>query len=388
MKSIIICASLLSVLTLGCGPGETQEANEKQEPQSLTAMDESNFEKTIDGKPVKLYRLTNANGMEMTVTNFGARVVELFAPDKEGNFEDVVLGYDNLEDYINNPGSYYGAPIGRYGNRIADAQFTLDGQTYALEANNGPNNLHGWPGGYHIVVWEVIEATDQKLAMKYVSEDGHGGFPGELTVHMNYFLTDDNEFKITYEARTDKPTIANLTHHSFFNLNGHGEGDVKNHMLKLEADRFTPVNEVLIPLGELRPVKGTPMDFTSPHLIGERIDSDYPQLQIAGGYDHNWVINREEGSDDTLLAATVWVPENGRKMEVYTDQPGVQVYTGNFMDGTSASKGDKTYGKRGAICLETQHFPDSPNQTQFPSVTLRPEETYTHECVYKFSVMD
>ncbi|WP_163379238.1 aldose epimerase family protein [Cyclobacterium sp. SYSU L10401] len=386
MKSTLISSLVLSGLLLACGPGETENSQENQEPQSLTAMDKSKFEKTIDGKPVKLYRLHNKNGMEMTVTNFGARVVELFAPDKNGNFEDVVLGYDNLEDYINHPGSYYGAPIGRYGNRIADAKFTLDGETYELEANNGPNNLHGWPGGYHIVVWEVIEATDQKLAMKYVSADGHGGFPGELTIFMNYFLTDENEFKITYEATTNKPTIVNLTHHSFFNLNGHGEGDVTNHMLELDADKFTPVNEVLIPLGELRPVAGTPMDFTSPHLIGERIDADYEQLQKGGGYDHNWVINREEGNKDTKLVASVWVPENGRKMEVFTDQPGVQVYTGNFMDGTSPSKGDKTYGKRGAICLETQHFPDSPNQPQFPSVTLRPGENYTHECVYKFSV--
>ncbi|MEX0883525.1 MAG: aldose epimerase family protein [Cyclobacteriaceae bacterium] len=349
-------------------------------------MDPTKFEKSLEGGEVKLYHLHNENGMEMTVTNYGARVVELFAPDKEGNFEDVVLGYDNLDDYINHPGSYYGAPIGRYGNRIAGANFPLDGQEYELEANNGPNNLHGWPGGYHIVVWDVLEATDQKLAMKYVSEDGHGGFPGNLTVYMNYFLTDDNEFKITYEAETDQPTIVNLTHHSFFNLNGHGEGDVLNHMLELNADHFTPVNEVLIPLGEIAPVKGTPMDFREPHLIGERIDNDYEQLQIGGGYDHNWVINRENESTATILAATVWVPENGRKMEVFTDQPGVQVYTGNFMDGTSPSKDGKTYEKRGAICLETQHFPDSPNQSQFPSVTLRPGEKYEHVCIYKFSV--
>ncbi|SEI82644.1 aldose 1-epimerase [Cyclobacterium xiamenense] len=388
MNALRIPIVALLGLVISCGPAEKQEAAEAQTTKTLSAMDPAKFEKTINGKEVSLYRLSNANGMEMTVTNFGARVVELFAPDKEGNFADVVLGYDNLDDYINHPTSYYGAPIGRYGNRIADAQFTLNGETYELEANNGPNNLHGWPGGYHIAVWEVLEATDQKLAMKYVSPDGEAGFPGELTVFMNYYLTDDNEFRITYEATTDQPTVVNLTHHSFFNLNGHGEGDVKNHMLELNADRFTPVNEVLIPLGDLRPVEGTPMDFTEPHRVGERIDDDYEQLQKGGGYDHNWVINREEGSSETILAASVWVPENGRKMEVYTDQPGVQVYTGNFMDGTSASKGEKTYGKRGAICLETQHFPDSPNQPQFPSVTLNPEETYTHECIYKFSVTD
>jgi aldose 1-epimerase len=387
-KQLIISSFLLGTLLLSCGGSENAQEKENQEPTMLTKMDQSKFEKSLEGGDVKLYRLFNPNGMEMTVTNFGARVVELFAPDKEGKFEDVVLGYDNLDDYINHPGSYFGAPIGRYGNRIADAKFTLDGEEYELEANNGPNNLHGWPGGYHNVVWEVLEATDQKLSMKYVSEDGHGGFPGELTVMMDYHLTDDNEFKITYEATTDKPTIVNLTHHSFFNLNGHGEGNVHNHMLQLNADHFTPVNEVLIPLGEVAPVADTPMDFREPHLVGERIDDDYEQLQKGGGYDHNWVINRSGEGNETILAATVWVPENGRTMEVYTDQPGVQVYTGNFMDGTSASKGSKTYGKRGAICLETQHFPDSPNQPQFPSVTLRPGEIYNHVCIYKFSVKE
>jgi aldose 1-epimerase len=241
--------------------------------------------------------------------------------------------------------------------------------------------------GYHDRVWEVLEATNQMLAMKYVSPDGEAGFPGELTVYMNYYLTDDNEFKITYKATTDKPTIVNLTHHSFFNLNGQGEGNVRNHMLELNADKFTPVNDVLIPLGELKPVEGTPFDFKEPHLIGERIDADNEQIKKGGGYDHNWVINREEGDTETIKIASVWVPENGRKMEVFTDQPGVQVYTGNFMNGKGAAKEEKVYEKQGAICLETQHFPDSPNQSSYPSVTLRPGETYNHECIYKFSVI-
>lgn len=389
MKTSIILVLLFSGIVLACSQGTKEQTENKQKtaPNYLTAMEDSAFEKNVNGKEVKLYHLSNKNGMEMTVSNFGARVVELFAPDKNGNFEDVVLGYDNLDEYINTPGGYYGAPIGRYGNRIADAKFTLDGQTYQLEANNGPNNLHGWPGGYHDRVWEVLEATNQMLAMKYVSPDGEAGFPGELTVYMNYYLTDDNEFKITYKATTDKPTIVNLTHHSFFNLNGQGEGNVRNHMLELNADKFTPVNDVLIPLGELKPVEGTPFDFKEPHLIGERIDADNEQIKKGGGYDHNWVINREEGNTETIKIASVWVPENGRKMEVFTDQPGVQVYTGNFMNGKGAAKEGKVYEKQGAICLETQHFPDSPNQASYPSVTLRPGETYNHECIYKFSVI-
>ncbi|MDO6435802.1 aldose epimerase family protein [Cyclobacterium sp. 1_MG-2023] len=390
MKNLTLKALFIAGLLTACGQNNKEQAVTEQqtEPKYLTAMEDSAFEKTIDGKEVKLYHLTNKNGMEMTVTNFGARVVELFTPDKNGNFEDVVLGYDDLDEYSINPGGYYGAPIGRYGNRIANAQFTLDGKTYSLEANNGPNNLHGAPEGYHKVVWEVLEATDQKLEMKYVSPDGEAGFPGELTVFMNYYLTDDNEFKITYKATTDKPTIVNLTHHSFFNLNGHGEGSVRNHKLQLNADNFTPVDDNLIPLGEIRSVKGTPFDFSEPHLVGERIDADNEQLKKGGGYDHNWVVNREEGNTETIKIASVWVPENGRKMEVYTDQPGVQVYTGNFMTGGGPSKAGKDYGKQGAICLETQHYPDSPNQPSFPSVTLRPEETYSHECIYKFSVID
>lgn len=389
MKTSPLLALLVSGMVMACGQNTKEQAENEQkiEPKFLTAMEDSAFEKNINGKEVKLYHLTNKNGMEMTVTNFGARVVELFAPDKNGKFEDVVLGYDNLDEYINTPGGYYGAPIGRYGNRIAGAKFTLDGKTYPLEANNGPNNLHGAPGGYHKVVWEVLEATDQKLAMKYVSPDGEAGFPGELTVYMDYYLTDDNEFKITYKATTDKPTIVNLTHHSFFNLNGHGEGNVRNHMLQLNADHFTPVDDTLIPLGDIKPVKGTPFDFSEPHLIGERIDDDNEQLKKGGGYDHNWVINREEGNKETIKTAAVWVLENGRKMEVFTDQPGVQVYTGNFMNGGGASKAGKSYGKQGAICLETQHYPDSPNQPSFPSVTVKPGDTYTHECIYKFSVI-
>lgn len=387
MKKSLLITLLAAGMLAACDSGEKKQESEDK-PLMHTKMDPSKFEKSLEGGEVKLYRLFNNNGLEMTVTNFGARVVELYTPDRGGNFEDIVLGYDNLDDYVNHPNSYYGAPIGRYGNRIAGAKFTLQGKEYQLEANNGPNNLHGWPGGYHNVVWEVLEATDQRLAMKYISEDGHGGFPGTLTVYMTYSLTDDDEFKIEYEAETDKPTIVNLTHHSFFNLNGHGEGDVLNHKMQLNADHYTPVNEVLIPLGEIAPVEGTPMDFREPHLVGERIDDDFDQLKKGGGYDHNWVLNRQDSDKEVIWAGAAWVPENGRKMEVLTDQPGMQVYTGNFMDGKGKSKEGKIYGKRSAICFETQHFPDSPNQPQFPSVELNPGETYEHICIYKFSVVD
>lgn len=385
MKKILIAIGI-ALLAYSCGPSNETQQEEENQMQTYSKIDPAKFQKNLPEGEVRLFVLKNKNGLEMTVTNFGARVVEIFTPDRDGDFEDIALGFDNLDDYMDSPGGYFGAPIGRYGNRIANAAFTLNGKTYKLEANNGPNNLHGWPGGYHNVVWDVLEAGDQVLKMRYLSPDSQAGFPGNLTVTMTYSLTDDDEFKIEYEAETDQPTVVNLTHHSFFNLNGHGEGNVHNHQLTLNADHYTPVNDVLIPLGEIAPVEGTPMDFRTPHLVGERVDDDFDQLKVGGGYDHNWVLNRKGGSNNPEWAATVVVPENGRKMEVFTTQPGVQVYTGNFMDGRSKSKEGKTYGKRSAICLETQHFPDSPNQPNFPSVVLNPGERYHHFCIYKFSV--
>lgn len=390
MKNYLIFGLALAIFCSCNGnnkKGEELTATENTTNHTHSTMEESNFKKTLPEGEISLYRLINANGLEMDVTNFGARVVALYVPDREGNFDDVVLGYDDLDGYIDHPTSYFGAPIGRYGNRIADAQFTLDGKTYQLEANNGPNNLHGWPGGYHLVVWDVEEATDQKLVLSYLSKDGQGGFPGNLKIKMTYELTDQNEFKIDYEAETDQSTVVNLTHHSFFNLNGAGQGDVLNHQMLIDADTYTPVNDVLIPTGEIAAVAGTPMDFTSPHLIGERVDADFEQLKFAGGYDHNWVLNKEKGDSKAQLAATVVVPENGRKMEVYTTEPGIQFYGGNFLNGETGKDG-QTYVKRGALCLETQHFPDSPNQPDFPSVVLNPGEKYTQTCIYKFSVED
>ncbi len=388
MKSNLIL--LVAVLFFSACSNKTEKNEEDTRAETENnfkhlTMEDSSFNKTLPEGEVKLYRLKNKNGLEMEVTNFGARVISLYTPDRDGNFEDVVLGYDNLGEYMENPGSYFGAPIGRVGNRIAGGKFTLDGETYALEANNGPNNLHGWPGGYHNVVWTVEEEDDQKLVFSYVSADGHGGFPGTLTVRMTYALTDENEFKIDYEAETDQATPVNLTHHSFFNLNGAGNGEVNNHMMYINADHYTPVNEVLIPTGEIAPVEGTPMDFTTAFVIGDRVDEDFEQLQHAGGYDHNWVLNKEDGNSGPQLAAAVWVPENGRKMEVYTTEPGIQFYGGNFLDNVSGKHG-QNYVKRGAFCLETQHFPDSPNQADFPSIILKPGEQYTQTCIYKFSI--
>ncbi len=322
----------------------------------------------------------------MTVSNFGAKVVTLLVPDRDGKLADIVLGYDSLKDYQESAEPYFGAAIGRYGNRIANGEFTLGGKTYQLAKNNGPNSLHGGPDGFHNVVWEVVSANEQEIVFSYTSVDGEEGFPGTLSVLMTYVLTEEGEFKITYEASTDKQTVVNLTHHSFFNLNGAGSGEITDHILTLNASAYTPVDSLLIPTGEIASVGGTPMDFRSSVAIGERIEADFQQLAYGKGYDHNWVLDKEEAGV-LSLAATVIAPANGRKMEVYTTEPGIQFYSGNFLDGSITGKEDKAYTFRSALCLETQHFPDSPNQANFPSTVLNPGETYTQTCIYKFSVV-
>lgn len=356
----------------GCGP-------ERHSQVSRAA-----FRSTVDGKATDLYTLRNTNGLEMTVTNFGGRVVELWVPDRDGNFADIVLGHDNLDAYADYTGErFLGATIGRYGNRIAAGRFTLDGQEYVLPVNDGPNSLHGGTGGFDMVVWDVIEATPQKLVLSYLSPDGDQGYPGNLTVKMTYELTDDNRFVITHEAATDRRTVVNLTHHSFFNLHGAGGPSVDDHELMIAADRFTPVDSTLIPTGCLLPVEGTPMDFRRPAPIGSRVDADFEQLRLGHGYDHNWVLSRKS-ADGLELAATVYEPAAGRYMEVWTTEPGIQFYGGNFFDGTEVGKGGKAYGYRASLALETQHFPDSPNRPEFPSTVLGPGENYLHVCVYKF----
>ncbi len=337
-----------------------------------------------DGRSVTLYTLTNANGVEVDTMNYGGIILSIRVPDRKGQFADVVLGHEKLEGYVPNP-PYIGAIVGRYANRIANGTFQLDGKTYTLPKNDGPNTLHGGTDKtFNKVVWDS-EALKGKtgVAYAYLSKDGDDGFPGNLKLRVTYTLTDSNELVIDYEATTDKTTVLNLSQHSYFNLAGEGTGDILNHELMLNADRFTPVDKNLIPTGELRPVKGTPMDFTTPTKIGARIDDNYEQLVLGHGYDHNWVINRK--GDGLILAARVYEPTSGRVLEVSTTQPGVQFYTGNFLDGTVIGKQGHVYKRRYGLCLETQHFPDSPNHLDFPSTVLKPGETFKSKTVFKFS---
>lgn len=343
------------------------------------------FGKTPDGAAVDLYTLTNSAGMRADITNYGGIVVSLFVPDRQGHLADVVLGYDSLDDYL--AGSpYFGAIIGRYGNRIGGGRFSLEGKQYTLARNNNENHLHGGLVGFDKVVWTARGVLGDKgpgLVLEYLSKDGEEGYPGNLSVTVTYILTDQNELRIHYRATTDQPTPVNLTNHSYFNLAGQGSGDILDHELTINADRFTPVDEGLIPTGELRPVEGTPMDFRRPTAIGARVDQDDRQLGFGGGYDHNWVLNGEAG--ELSLAAKVYEPTSGRVMEVFTTEPGVQFYCGNFLDGSNVGKGGRQYKHRYGFCLETQHFPDSPNKPDFPSTILRPGEEYSTTTIYEFS---
>jgi len=342
----------------------------------------ADFGKTPEGVAVSIYTLTNSHGMEARITNYGGIVVSLKAPDKTGAMSDIVLGFDTLDGYVNNT-SYFGALIGRYGNRIGKARFNLDGHEYKLAANNGENSLHGCTRGFNRAVWTPRELSDGGLELVYVSKDGEEGYPGNLRVRVTYHLTPANELKIEYEASTDKDTVLNLTNHSYFNLKGAGNGDILDHKMMINADRFTPVDAGLIPTGELRSVNGTPFDFRKPTAIGARINQDDEQLKLGKGYDHNWVLNKSANS--LSLAARVEEPTTGRVLEVHTTEPGVQFYTGNFLDGTAKGKGGKTYGFRSGFCLETQHFPDSPNKPSFPSTVLRPGQQFHSTTVYRFS---
>ena len=372
----ILGAAALGILLYSC------ESKPKEETNAEESAQEQVFGTTFQDKKVETYEIKNANGMKMKVTNFGARVTHLWVPDKDGNLVDVVLGFETLDEYTESSEKYFGAAIGRYGNRIADGKFTLNGEEYTLPQNNNGQTLHGGPGGMDYVIWDVEKSGENSLIFTYTSPDGEEGFPGELKVKMSYTLTDDNEFKVTYEAETDKATPVNLTHHSFFNLNGAGNGTVLDHTLQLNASNYTPVNEVLIPTGEIAEVKGTPFDFTSATKIGERIDQENEQLKFGGGYDHNFVLDKS-GSDLTQ-AAVISSPQTGIEMEVWTTEPAIQFYSGNFLDGTITGKGGKTYELRSAFCLETQHYPDSPNQPNFPSTILEPGEKYEQTCIYKF----
>jgi aldose 1-epimerase len=345
----------------------------------------ADFGKDKNGTTVQIYTLTNKNGVEARITNYGATLVSLKVPDRSGKMDDIIFGFDSVGGYIQTPPPpYFGATIGRYGNRIGGAKFTLDGKTYMLDKNDGMNSLHGGNHGFDKVTWTAKPSADgQAVYFTYVSKDGEGGYPGNLTANVEYTLTDNNEIRIHYTATTDQDTVVNLTNHSYFNLSGAGSGEILDHILTINADRFTPVDAGLIPTGELRNVAGTPFDFRQPHAVGERINSDDEQLKLGHGYDHNWVLNRTGSGLE--LAAKVLDPKSGRVLEVLTDQPAIQFYTGNFLDGTYKGKGGKAYQHRGALCLETQHYPDSPNHPDFPSTELKPGQTYDTTTVFRFS---
>lgn len=377
-KSVMLLT--LSILIFGASTARTE---------AQTRMKKQPFGKTAEGIPVDIYTLTNAHGVEAKIMTYGGIVVSLKVPDRKGNLGDVVLGFDTLDDYLKNNSPYFGALIGRYGNRIAKGKFTLNGKEYTLARNNGENHLHGGIKGFDKVVWKATPLTGKggkSLKLTYLSKDGEEGYPGNLSVTVIYTLTSQNELKIDYAATTDKDTVLNLTHHSYFNLAGAGAGDMLSHEVMINADRFVPIADSgAIPTGELRSVKGTPMDFTKATAVGARIEQDDEQLRFGRGYDHTWVLNKNPAGSSSL-AATVFEAKTGRVMEVYTTEPGVQFYTGNFLDGTLTGKGGKVYNQRYGLCLETQHFPDSPNQPKFPSTVLKPGQKYTQTTTYKFSV--
>ncbi|WP_367868256.1 aldose epimerase family protein [Pedobacter sp. WC2423] len=343
------------------------------------------FEGNIDGKAITLYTLKNKNGAEAAITNYGGRLVSLLVPDRNQKLTDVVLGYDSLKSYQKKGEPYFGAIIGRYGNRIAKGKFVLDGKSYQLQVNDGTNTLHGGADGFYSKVWTAKKTDAQTLELSYLAKDNEAGYPGNLTVKVSYKLTDDNALMISYSAVTDKATIVNLTNHAYFNLNGAGNQTITDHLLTIEADAYTPVDKTLIPTGKIEKVSGTPFDFTKPTLIGERINDKNEQLEYGKGYDHNFVLRSGSG---LRKAATVMSPKTGIAMEVLTTEPGIQFYSGNFLTGKDQDgKGKVSYAHRSAFCLETQHFPDAPNQPSFPATVLKPGKVYQTTTVYKFSAL-
>lgn len=381
---------LLSAIAAMLMVSPAQAQNDSETADSIQT---SVFGHLPDGRQVDVYQFTNSNGVELRVINYGGIIVSLKTPNVAGEFDDIVLGFDSLEAYLSdeyrqaNP--YFGAIIGRYGNRIAGGQFSLEGESYSLATNDGSNHLHGGDQGFDKVLWQAEPFENDAgtgLVLRYTSEDGEEGYPGKLETEVTYTLTDNDELMVDYRAVTDKATPVNLTQHSYFNLKGEGSDSILDHQLMINASAFTPVNESLIPTGEIRSVEGTPFDFTQATAIGERIEQDNEQLDFGGGYDHNFVLNRDEAAQDELvLAAKVWEPQSGRMLEVSTTEPGIQFYSGNFLDGSLTGKQGQAYEHRSGFALETQHYPDSPNQEAFPSTILEPDETYRSRTVYRFS---
>ncbi|WP_447957123.1 aldose epimerase family protein [Vreelandella sp. EE7] len=385
--------SALLVMSTAHAQNETSTMEQQRPTHAAESIEKATFGQLPDGREVASYLLTNANGVELKVITYGGTIVSLKVPDSAGDFDDVVLGFDSIDGYLSdayqqvNP--YFGALIGRYGNRIASGQFELNGETYTLSTNDGDNHLHGGEQGFDRVLWQAEpfeNESGQGLVLRYTSAEGEEGYPGELSVEVTYTLTDQDELIIDYQAETDKATPVNLTQHSYFNLKGEGRDTILDHQLMLNADAFTPVSESLIPTGELRDVAGTPFDFTEPTVIGERIEQDDEQLGFGQGYDHNFVLDRDESqASELVLAARVWEPESGRLLEIETTEPGIQFYSGNFLGGELTGKNGQAYQQRSGLALETQHFPDSPNQADFPSTTLEPGERYHSRTVMRFS---
>ncbi len=350
----------------------------------IKLLNKSDFQKNIDGKKTDLFVLRNKNGVISEITNYGARVVSLWVPDLNGSFDDIVLGCSTLDDYISIKERYFGATIGRYANRIKNGKFKINNTDFILKKNNGPNHLHGGNIGYNDVVWEGKQLDNQTVEFKYLSKNMEEGYPGNLNVKVIYHLSDQNELKIEYFANTDEPTYVNLTHHSFFNLLGAGNGNINDHLLYINAKSFTPIDSKLIPTGKIELAEGTPFDFNILTKIGKRLNDEDEQLKFGNGYDHNFVLNNSNSTD--ILAARVIEKKSGRILEVYTNEPGMQLYGGNFLDGKTIGKQSKAYNYRSAFCLETQHFPDSPNNPNFPNTLLKPKDNYYSICIYKFLV--
>jgi len=373
---LLVSALAISLLACQKAPTVTQELSVQEEV----------YGQMPDGRQVKIFTLTNKNGLKARVTEYGAILVSMETPDKTGKLADLTHGYDTLEGWLTNT-SYFGATVGRFGNRIKDGKFTLDGKEYTLETNNDPGGipcaLHGGLKGFDKVVWSGRITDENVVEFSYLSKDGEEGSPGNLSVKVSYSLNDDDELKWEAEARTDAPTIINLVHHSYWNLTGNPNQEINEHVLTLHADHYLPTNPGLIPTGEIAPVADTPMDFTQPTVIGARVDAAFEALEFGGGYDHAWVLTAEEG---LRLAARLEDPTTGRVMELYTNQPAIQFYGGNFLDGKAIGKGGTAYARRTALCLETEGFPDSPNQPAFPSPVLRPGQIYFHTMIHKFSV--
>ncbi len=382
LSSVLLAFTVLAITNPCISKAEAKTFNDLSESKTLP---NPAFADTLNGKQIKMFEIKNNKNAKATFTNYGARIVSLTVPDKTGKPTDVVAGYGSIQDYLKSPDPYFGPVVGRYGNRIARGKFALDGVEYSSSINNGKNSLHGGKKGFQSVVWDAKQPSKNTIVFTYLSKDGEEGYPGNLNVKVTYSLTKDNELKMEYEATTDKKTVVNLTNHAYFNLNGQGSGTILNHLVTINADTYTPVDATLIPLGTMPPVKGTPFDFTSPTTIGAKIDADDVQLKNGKGYDHNWILNKSKSGLNH--AATVIGDISGIRMDIHTQEPGLQFYSGNFMRGKNKLKNGKLDAFRSGFAMETQHFPDSPNQPSFPSTVLNPGDKYHTVSFYKFSTV-